>query len=580
MKRIFSYIKPYWVFCLLAQLGMIGEVAMDLIQPGMMSRIVDEGVLGLSNGGVSDLNLIVSVGGHMILLVLVGGCCGILTGVFSNIASQNFSNDIRKACFKKVMQLSFEQTDSFSTGSLVTRITNDVTQVQNMVPSLTRGGIRTLAMFLGGIYCVLRMAGSFGFVIGCAMPFVLAVVIFFLKRVTPVFTILQRKLDQVNNVMQESVSGIRVVKAYVQEKREQERFGKANQDLADTQLHALTLMAFIQPIMNIILNSAVVAIIYVGGIQVKAGEVTPGNVMAATQILNSLSAMSGIFQNLTRGGASANRLVEILNTDPSLKDGNGAEPGIPGQVEFRNVSFAYPGARNTILNHLNLTIYPGETIGIMGATGSGKSSLVNLIPRFYDVTEGELLLGGVNVKEYKIRDLRQRIAIALQKSELFRGSIMDNIAIGGDDPSSADIYRAAATAQAMEFIDQKPEGMQTAVAEQGMSLSGGQKQRIAIARAVLKQADILILDDATSALDLKTESDLYRAIEKERPKMTKIIIAQRVASVREADRIAIIENGTIVACASHEELLETCQIYRDIYDSQLKGSEQNGRTKS
>lgn len=577
MKRIFSYLKPYWVFCLLAQLCMVGEVAMDLIQPGMMSRIVDEGVLGLSNGGVSDLTQIYVLGLKMMIYVLFGGCCGVLTGVFSNIASQNFANDIRKDCFRKVMHLSFEQTDHFSTGSLVTRITNDMTQVQNMIPALTRGGIRTVAMFFGGIYCMLTLAKSFGMVVACAMPFVLAVVLFFLKRVTPVFTVLQQKLDRVNDVVQENVSGARVVKAYVQEERERKRFLTANQELVDTQLHALLLMAYIQPLMSIILNMAVAAIIYVGGIQVKSGSVTPGNVMAAitysSQILNSVSAMSGIFQNLTRGKASAERLAEVLDTEPTLGDGIGAEPTIPGQVEFRNVALTYPGTKEKILYGINLRIQPGETVGIMGATGSGKTSLVQLIPRFYDASEGEVLVGGINVKQYSLHRLREQVSIALQKSELFQGSIGDNIEFGSKDASLDELIKAAETAQAMEFIRQKPEGIETQVTEQGMSLSGGQRQRIAISRAVLKRAGILIMDDSTSALDLKTEADLYKALQKEAPGMTKIIVAQRVASVMGADRIAILDGGTIIACAPHEELLRTCQIYRDIYDSQLKGSE-------
>ena len=330
--------------------------------------------------------------------------------------------------------------------------------------------------------------------------------------------------------------------------------------------------------MNIIMNAAVVAIIYVGGIQVKAGSVTPGNVMAAitysAQILGSITAMAMIFQNMTRGAASAKRLAEVLETAPALQDGTGAEVSEPGAVEFRNVSFGYPGSRETILHNVNLTIRPGETIGIMGSTGSGKSSLAALIPRFYEPTEGQVLVGGADVRDYKLRDLRGRVSIALQKSELFRGTIADNIAMGREGAAEADLASAAKTAQAMEFIRQKEGGFDAQVAERGMSLSGGQKQRVAISRAVLKEADILILDDATSALDLKTEADFYAALREQSPGMTKIVIAQRVASVKGADRIAILEGGTIIACAPHEELLRTCEVYRDIYNSQMKGAEQ------
>lgn len=580
MKRVFSYVKPYWYICILAQLSMVGEVSMDLIQPALMRVIVDDGVLGLNNNGVGDLDLVFTVGLKMIGFVLIGGLCGVLAGVFTNIASQSFGNDVRKDCFRQVMHLSFQQTDQFSTGSLVTRITNDVTQVQNVIPSFTRGGVRAVVFFVGGIGCMLSLNPRFGVVISCALPLIVVTVVYFLYKATPIFTILQKKLDKVNSIMQENVSGARVVKAYVQERREAKRFGNANQELVDTQLKALVFFACMSPIMNIIMNAAVVAIIYVGGIEVQAGSATPGTVMTAitysTQILNSITSMAMIFQNLTRGVASAKRLSEVLETQPVLQDGPGAEPVQPGRVEFRNVSFSYPGSGETILHDINLTIEPGETLGIMGSTGSGKSSLVNLIPRFYDPTEGSVLVGGVDVREYPLPALRDKISIALQKSELFRGSIGDNIAIGNPSASKEAISAAAGTAQATEFILQKSEGFDTPVAERGMSLSGGQKQRIAISRAVLKGADILIFDDSTSALDLKTEADLYAALRRDAPNVTKIIIAQRVASVKGASRIAILDGGTIVACAPHEELLRTCPVYQDIYNSQLKGSEQYG----
>jgi ATP-binding cassette subfamily B protein len=537
-------------------------------------------VLGLSTGGVGDLDLVITVGLRMIVFVIIGGVCGVLAGLFSNLASQNFANDVRKDCFRTVMHLSFEQTDRFSTGSLVTRITNDVTQVQNIIPAFTRGGVRAVVFFIGGIFCMLRLHLSFGIVVACALPLVVVTVVYFLRKAAPVFARLQKRLDKVNSVMQENVSGARVVKAYVQEEREEQRFEEANQGLVETQLQALLFFACMSPIMNIIMNTAVVAVIYVGGIGVQQGTVTPGNVMAAitysTQILNSITSMAMIFQNVTRGMASVERLAEVLDTQPAIRDGQGAAETAPGTVEFRNVSFAYPGSKEQVLHDINLTIHPGETIGIMGATGCGKSTLVNLIPRFYDPVEGTVLVNGVDVRDYPLHELRDKISIALQKSELFRGTIGENIAMGSPESDAADLQSAAETAQAMEFITQKSEGFDTEVAEQGMSLSGGQKQRIAISRAVLKPADILIFDDATSALDLKTEANLYQALRQRAPGVTKIIIAQRVASVRGANRIAILESGTIIACAPHEELLRTCPEYQDIYYSQLKGSEHCG----
>lgn len=579
MKRIFQYLKPYLLFAVLSQLFMVGEVSMDLLQPQFMRSIVDEGILGLSSGGVGNLTLILTDGIRMILTVLLGAVCGISAGVFSNIASQSFGTDIRKDCFRNIMRFSFQQTDHFSTGSLVTRLTNDITQVQNMIPALTRGGVRSLVFFVGGIGCMLTMSLDFGVVIACAMPIILITVSYFLVKVSPIFVQLQKKLDRVNAIIQENVAGARVVRAYVQEKREEQRFDAANDELVFTQRHALVLMAFMSPMMNIVMNLAVVAIIRIGSIDVQAGTVTPGTVMTAitysTQILNSITGLAMIFQNLTRGGASAKRLEEVLDTVSSIQDGPGAVVTSPGLVEFVDVSFTYPTSRQPVLKHICLTIHPGETLGIMGVTGSGKSTLVNLIPRFYDATEGTVRVGGVDVRDYKLSDLRARVSVALQKSELFRGTIGENIALGKPGASLEEVAAAADTAQATEFISRKAGKFDAPIAEKGMSLSGGQKQRIAISRAVLKKADVLIFDDTTSALDLKTEADLYAALAQAEPGTTKIIIAQRIASVRRADRIAVFENGTLAACAPHEELLRISPLYQEIYASQLKGGEQN-----
>lgn len=571
-----KYLKKYWIFAVLSPLFMIGEVVMDLIQPQLMSTIIDEGVLGLSNNNVGDLNLVVVTGLKMIGLVVLGGISGVLAGVFANLCSQNFGNDIRKDCFKRIMSLSFEQTDKFSTGSLVTRVTNDITQVQNLVSMSIRGFIRTFVLFGGGIICMIRLNLTFGQVIGCALPIVLIIVVFFIAKANPIFKVLQKKLDKVNSVMQENVSGSRVVKAYVREKYEEDRFGRANEDLVNTQLKVSKLFAYMTPLMNIVLNISIVAVIYVGSIEVEKYNVTPGNIMAAitymSQILHSIMMMVNIFQTISRGNASANRLNEVLDCEPVIADGIGNLKGkIKGKVEFRNVSFAYGnGNEEMVLNNINLTINPGETLAILGATGSGKSSLVNLIPRFYDATSGTVLVDDIDVKNYKVKELRNKVAIALQKSELFNATIRENIAWGKNNASDKEIAKAARVAQAEEFINSKEDGYGTMVAEKGMSLSGGQKQRIAISRAILKDAEVLILDDSTSALDLKTEAKLYSSFRKDYSNVTKIIIAQRIASVKGADRIAIIDNGSIVDCDSHENLLINSSIYQDIYNSQLK----------
>lgn len=574
-----KYLKKYWFFALLAPIFMIGEVSMDLLQPELMSRIIDDGVLGLNNGGVGNLNTVITIGLKMIGFVALGGICGVMSGVFANLCAQQFGNDVRKAVFKRIMKLSFEQTDKFSTGSLITRVTNDITQLQNFVMQCLRGFVRTSMLFIGGIACMVSLNMEFGIIIACALPFVAVCVVYFIAKANPKFTVLQKKLDKVNNVMQENVSGARVVKAYVKEDYETERFEKANNELVSTQLDVLLLLSYMTPIMNIILNLSVVAVIKVGGIQVSAGSATPGNVMAAitycSQVLNAVMRMTMIFQTASRGIASKRRVMEIINCEPAIKSGTyNKETAIKGKVEFKNVSFAYPGMDNeNVIENFNLVINPGETIGILGATGCGKSSLVNLIPRFYDVTKGEVLIDDVNVKDYDLQVLRDKVSIALQKPEIFSTTIAENIAWGDSSADSEKIRQAADIAQATEFIDNRTDGMDTQVSQGGHSLSGGQKQRVAISRAVLKNSEILIFDDATSALDLKTEADLYSELSAKKYDVTRIIIAQRIASVKNADRIVVMDNGRLADVGSHSELIKTSEIYKDIYESQLKGNE-------
>lgn len=571
-----KYLKKYWLFTMLAPLFMIGEVSMDLIQPELMSHIIDDGVLGINSGGVGNLDIILGTGIRMVLLVAAGGVCGVMSGVFANLSAQQFGNDVRKDTFKRIMSFSFEQTDKFSTGSLITRVTNDITQLQNFVMQCMRGFVRTSMLFIGGIVCMIGLNIQFGLVIACALPFIVICVIYFIAKSNPKFTILQKKLDKLNNIMQENVSGSRVVKAYVKEDYETERFNKANDELVVTQLDVLLLLSYMTPVMNIILNLSVVAVIKVGGIQVMDGSATPGNVMAAitycSQVLNAVMRMTMIFQTASRGVASQKRIMEILNCEPAIKDGAyDGETIVKGKVEFRNVSFAYPGNEDaSVIEDFNLVISPGETIGILGATGCGKTSLISLIPRFYDVTKGAVLVDDVDVRNYKLEVLRDKIAVSLQKSEIFTASIADNIAWGLPDATPDNIAAAADTAQAAQFINNRKDGMQTIVSQGGHSLSGGQRQRVAIARAVIKPAEILIFDDATSALDLKTEAELYSKLGKNKKDTTKIIIAQRIASVKNADRIVVMDNGKLADVGSHEQLMITSSIYKDIYDSQLK----------
>ncbi len=580
---MWKYIKPYLLFGILAGLFMVGEVSMDLIQPGIMSQIVDDGVLGLHNNGVGDLTLIWKLGIGMIGLVLLGGLSGAFNNAFVHLTGQNIGNDMRKDCFRNVMGFSFPQIDEYGTGTLVTRVTNDITQVQNFVSQFVRGMIRTIMLTFGSMYCIFKLNRDFGLITVCAFPFIAGCLVFCLHKANPLFSRLQAQLDAINEIMQEDISGIRTIKACVRETYEKLRFGRANDGLIQTQLKVLVIFAFMNPVVNAMMYLVVAAILLIGFFEAGSGRATPGNIMAAvtytTQLLNGVLMLTMLFQNISRGYASWKRVKEILDSKPELKDGSFCgETEKKGEIEFRDVSFSYPHSGKMVLEHVNFTVHQGEKVAVLGATGCGKSSLVNLIPRFYDVVEGAVLVDGVDVREYKQKDLREKVAVVLQKSELFSTSIGGNIAWGKPDAAPKEVKAAAIIAQADDFIRQKNEGKgqsgpeggyETIVAERGMSLSGGQKQRLSIARAVLKPAEILILDDSTSALDLKTESDFYKALEEFGAKSTKIIIAQRIASVRGADRILVMENGRILEEGSHEELLKSCKVYQEIYRSQI-----------
>lgn len=577
---MWKYIRRYLLFAILAGIFMIGEVSMDLIQPGIMSRIVDDGVLGINNNGSSDLKLIWTLGLQMIGLVLTGGLCGSLNNVFVHMSGQNIGNDIRKDCFRKIMKFSFPQMNRFGTGSLVTRVTNDITQVQNFVSQFVRGMIRTTMLTFGSIFCMWRLNSKFGMIVLCAFPFLVGTLIICLWKASPLLSQLQGKLDDINAIMQEDISGIRIIKACIRETYEKVRFGKANDELIKTQLKTLVIFAFMNPIVNVIMYIVVACILFIGSYDVANAVTTPGVIMAAitytTQLLNGILMLVMLFQTISKGIVSWRRVREVLHTESDLMEGVfDGKTQVRGEIEFCDVSFAYPGSKEKVLSHINFSIHKGETVAIMGETGCGKTTLVNLIPRFYDVSEGYILVDGVDVKNYKQEALREKVAIALQKSELFSDTIKENISMGQGGASDIQIKVAAQIAQADSFISATPEQYDTMVAERGMSLSGGQKQRISIARAVLKQAEILIFDDASSALDLKTEAELYKALQQSHAESTKIIVAQRIASVRHADRIIVLDKGSVSAIGTHEELMKSCHDYQDIYYSQMGGESEH-----
>lgn len=570
--KLSKYLKPYALFAVLTPLSMVGEVLGDLLQPKLMSKIVDDGVLG------QDMDLIIRTGLLMLLVLIGGGACGIAASAFGGIASQSFSRDLRVDVFKRVMGLSFEQTDKFTTGSLVTRLTADITAIQQMVDFMLRMLVRDSLLFFGGIIMMLTLNVRFGIIILCALPVEIIMMIVILKKANPYYSIVAKRLDSVNSVVQENVTGARVVKAYVREDTEEKRFDDANISLMESNLRVQTLMAILQPLLMIILNLSVIAVIVIGGWQVQAQAMKVGEVMAAitylTQVLHGVMMMSMMFQTLAKASASANRLREVLETDPVIKSGSvSLADKTGGTVSFKNVSFSYPETNGRpVISDLTLDIKSGESVAILGATGSGKSSLVNLIPRFYDCTAGEVLVDGVNVKDCKLDELRKRVGIVLQKSELFSGTVEDNIKWGDKNATHEEVISAAQAAQADEFIQKIPAGYEGIIAEKGASLSGGQKQRLSISRAVLKKPEILILDDSTSALDLGTEAKLRAEIDRKMNGTTLIIIAQRIQSVKSCDRIAVLDHGKLCACDTHENLLKTCEVYQDIYASQVKTS--------
>lgn len=577
--KVLRYLKPYWVFALLCPLAMILEVSMDLLQPTLMSDIVDNGILG-DAAADENLRYVLITGLKMLVFSLIGCFGGIASAAFGTAAAQKMGNDLRKDAFAKVMHMSFQQTDKFTTGSLVTRLTNDITAIQEFVAMSLRMFVRTGMQFIGGIAVILTLNVNFGIVLVISLPVQLIAVAIIMKKASPLFSIVQSRLDKVNSVVQENVSGARVVKAFTREEYEINRFDNANTDLMTTNLKVQKLLATLNPILMIIMNASVIAIIMIGGFQVEAKAMQVGEVMAAvtyiTQILMSVMMVGMMFQQVSRSAASMKRVNEVLSTNPVISDGNkSADSDNSGTVEFRNVGFSYPGSSGKpVLSGIDLKVGKGQMIAILGSTGCGKTSLVNLVPRFYDATNGDVLVDGVNVKDYDVDTLRSKIGVVLQKSELFSGTVAENIRWGCETATDEEVKTAAKIAQAEEFIDGFNDGYDTMISEKGASLSGGQKQRMAIARAIIKKPEILIFDDSTSALDLSTEAKLHKALRENLSGVTVIMIAQRIASVMRADKIAVLENGSICAFGTHKELMESSSVYRDIYYSQMKQGEE------
>jgi ATP-binding cassette subfamily B protein len=555
---------------------MIFEVAMDLMQPRLVQRIIDEGIAQL------DMSIVTNTGLLMVGLALVGAVGGIGCAVFATLAAQGFGTDLRHTLFRKVQSFSFGNLDELETGQLITRLTNDVTQVQMVVGMLLRIMVRAPFMLLGSLIMAILTSPKLAVLFLVLGPLVLGLVTWVISRAAPMFRLVQAKLDDLNTVMQENLAGVRVVKAFVRAEHEIKRFGMTNDSLMDQTISAARIVVMAMPLMMFIVNLGMVGAIWFGGLQVTVGAMQVGQVIAFVNYLlttlMSLLMLSMLVMVTARAQASAGRIEEVLESEPRIRNRPDATTAFAplGRVAFEDVTFSYDGdGHDPVLGNgklsqgISFVAEPGQTVAILGATGSGKSSLVYLIPRFYDVTEGRVTIDGVDVRDVDKDALRRNIGVALQESVLFSGTIQDNIRYGRPDAADEEVVAAAQAAQADEFITEFPDGYDTEVGQRGVNLSGGQKQRIAIARALLTQPTVLILDDSTSSVDVETEIKIQDALEQVMKDRTSFVIAQRISTVLNADKILVLDDGRIVAEGTHPELLASSPIYREIYDSQL-----------
>lgn len=571
MKRYWKYIKPYLHAFILGPLLMIVEVLGEVVLPKLMSLIINHGIVE------GDVPYIVKTGIMMILFALLMAAGGIGGAYFGAKASINFAADLRKDAFKNVQNFSFANIDQFSTGSLVTRLTNDVTQVQNLVNMSLRMVLRAPGMLIGALIMAIAMNAKLALIILIVIPILVVIIVFVIRLAFPRFKALQDKIDKLNSTVREALTNVRVIKSFVRGDFEMDKFEEANADLKNTSLGAFNVMITTSPLMGLVMGLTTMAVVWYGGNQILVGEMPVGDLTAfityVTQILFSLVMTSVIILQSSRAIASAKRINEVIDCKPDLNDDGAAYPDrlvTSGSVEFKDVSFRYyKETGEPVLDRINLKIESGETVGIIGSTGSGKTSLVQMIPRLYDADEGEVLVDGVNVRDYSIKNLRESVSMVLQKNVLFSGSIMENLQWGSEYADEEEIRACAKMAQADGFVTGFEDGYETDLGQGGVNVSGGQKQRLCIARAMLKKPKILILDDSTSAVDTATEKDIRENLKKFMPEATKIIIAQRISSVIEADKIVVIDDGRIVGLGTHDELIKNCEAYQEIYYSQM-----------
>lgn len=571
MKRYGKYIRPYLFSFIAGPLLMIVEVLGEIILPKLMAEII--------NKGVAERNVpyIVSVGIIMVLFAFLMMAGGIGGAYFGAKASIGFAADLRKDAFSNIQKFSFANIDKYSTGSLVTRITNDVTQVQNLINMMLRMMLRAPGMLIGAVIMAFTINASLARIIVFIIPVLVCVVAIVLKIGFPRFRALQTKIDGLNSNIRESLTNVRVIKSFVRDDFEQKRFEASNDDLKEASLRAFRVMITTWPLMGLAMNATTLAVVWYGGNQVIAGTMQIGDLTAfityVTQILFALMMTSMIILQSSRAVASAKRINEVLDEKTDIDDTDARYPDKhveSGSVEFKNVSFRYyKNSEDPVLEKIDLKIASGETVGIIGSTGSGKSTLVQLIPRLYDPDEGQVLVDGADVRDYSLKNLREGVSMVLQKNVLFSGSIIENLQWGDEDADDSTIEAAAKMAEAHGFVSSFPEGYETDLGQGGVNVSGGQKQRLCIARAMLKKPKILILDDSTSAVDTATEAKIRASLKSSLPDSTKIIIAQRISSIIEADKIVVLDDGQIVGFGTHAELMNDCDAYREIYYSQM-----------
>lgn len=572
IKQLAAYSKKYLLYALLAPLTVIGEVLCELRIPLLMADMVD---VGIANG---DISYVLKKGGVMILFALLALLCGIVSVRLAVVASMGFGAELRSALFSKVQNFAFSNIDRFSTASLITRLTTDVNTIQNTFMMVIRMCVRAPVMLVCAVILAVKLNAQLATVFLVAGPILAVLLGIIVKTAFPRFQAMLKKFDKINSTVQENLIAIRVVKAFVREKHEKEKFKIANDELRDASIAAEKIIIWNGPIMMVAMYSCIIAIMWFGGRMIVGGTMQVGVLMTfltyVNQILMSLMMISMIFVMMVMSKASATRITEVLNDKVDIEDGESAiEDVCDGSVEFKNVSFKYnENAEKNVLSDINISIKAGETIGVIGGTGSAKSTLVQLIPRLYDVTEGQVLVGGLDVREYSLTALRDAVSMVLQKNVLFSGTISENLRWGNPNATDEQIKAACIAAQAHDFVMSFPDGYETDLGQGGVNVSGGQKQRLCIARALLKNPKILILDDSTSAVDTATDAKIRESLKQHSPDTTVIIIAQRINSVSEADRIIVLDDGKIDDIGTNDELLERNEIYRDVYNSQQKGA--------